>query len=234
MHTTLITEGDVDWDPRLRDQLSAFATASASMTNFIPNSELSLSSSFSKTSPSSFSSTDSNTSPYGNDWDIIWFGSCGVSGEHHFPYADLTVAPKDKEHQLINFKFGHDAFPQSARQDNQRLVTNVRKGVCTQAYAISLRGAERMSEVANATDQMIDTYIGSKCGDGTLKCIAPWPQIFDDAKSTSSMNLPVGETVGEPKDAKGDSTLEYSIRVNADMIREGKGEEAWIRNWDRV
>lgn len=227
--TALITEGDVDWDPRLKDQLAAFAAASASMTNFIPNSELSLSSS----PNSSFApaSADAITSPYGNDWDLTWFGSCGVSGEHFHPYADPTVPPRDKEHQLVNFKFGHEPFPSSARRDTQRLVSNVRKGVCTQAYAISLRGAERFSEVANGTDQMIDAYIGSKCGDGTLKCVAPWPQIFDDAKSTSSMNLPEGEKVGEPTGAKGDSVLEYSIRVNADRIRKGKGMEEWIRNW---
>ncbi len=78
---------------------------------------------------------------------------------------------------------------------------------------------------------MIDTYIGTKCGDGTLNCVAPWPQIFDDAKNTSSMNLPEGEKVGEPTGAKGDSVLEYSIRVNADRIRKGKGMEEWIRNW---
>lgn len=88
-----------------------------------------------------------------------------------------------------------------------------------------------MSAWANATDQMIDTYIGTKCGDGSLKCVAPWPQIFDDAKSTSSMDLPKGEVVGEPQGAKGDSTLEYSIRVNDEKIRLGKGVEEWLPNW---
>lgn len=199
------------------------------MTNFFPNTELFASSSLHTTS--STVSAEPGVSPYGNDWDLIWLGSCGVSGERFFPYADPTVPPHDKEHQLIRFKFGHDPFPSSARTSRQRLVTNVREGVCTQAYAISLRGAERMSAWANATDQMIDTYIGTKCGDGSLKCVAPWPQIFDDAKSTSSMDLPKGEVVGEPQGAKGDSTLEYSIRVNDEKIRLGKGVEEWLPNW---
>lgn len=142
------------------------------------------------------------------------------------------------------------------------MVVDVRKGVCTQAYAISLRGAKRLSKVAaKSVDQMIDTWIGSKCGDGTLRCVAPFPQIFDDAKryvtlpkcfvftswpegkeyqpltpkrdhSTSNVDLSENDQVGEPVDqGKAESVLQYSIRVNAEKVREGKGVEEWEWNW---
>ena len=78
---------------------------------------------------------------------------------------------------------------------------------------------------------MVDHWLGLRCGDGGLKCVAPWPQIFDDAKSISSMDLAEGQERGEPTGAKGDSVLEYSIRVNAKAILEGEGMDQWVKNW---
>lgn len=100
-----------------------------------------------------------------------------------------------------------------------------------------------MAAAAKEMDEMVDTWLGTKCGDGTLNCVAPWPQIFDDAKSASSSHGRDEEEKekgrkrsipkGEPNGPKWDSVLEYSMRVNADLIRAGGGMNEWVRNWDK-
>lgn len=59
--SALIMEDDMDWDVRLKSQF----------IQFIHSARYIQSSSF----PSSLAYTSS--SPYGNNWDLIWLGHCG-------------------------------------------------------------------------------------------------------------------------------------------------------------
>lgn len=107
-------------------------------------------------------------------------------------------------------------------------MTNVRNALCTYTYALSLRGAIKLAKISVDMDIMVDVFISRKCGDGTLKCIAPWPAIICDDSDKSDMGDHKDEGLREPT---GGRILQYSTRVNTERIGEGKGTEEWKSNW---
>ncbi|KAL2054640.1 hypothetical protein ABVK25_004943 [Lepraria finkii] len=149
-------ESDNDWDPSIKSQLTNFSKAAVSMTNFVEISEHLQASSIDK---------KINASPYGNDWDMLWLGICGVQGDNCFAYKDITATPYHKEHQMITEQLGVKDFGPEEHLPHTRLVTNVRKVLCLHAYAVSLRGVRKMVKLAEDANTMIDLYIGRKCGD---------------------------------------------------------------------
>lgn len=218
--SALLGEGDIDWDPRVKTQLTNFAQASANLTNFVPNTN----------HPLAYSPppTGSNISPYGNDWDLLWLGHCGAEGDLFYTYSDEGAAPYHKEYQMIQAELGAVPFGKLDRLPEQRIVTNVRNALCMFAYAVSLRGAFKLADIAADMDAPVDLFLSRRCGDGTLKCVAPWPPIMCDGGHISNMGTHEGERNGR---MTGGRTLQYSARVNADRIREGKGIDDWQRNW---
>lgn len=98
-------EDDADWDIRIRQQLSEFATASHALTQPLRGHT----ETFAGPTYPSPKSDDANrvttfdlhnlpptqvptSSPYGDNWDLLWLGHCGM----HFPFADDTTRPKGR------------------------------------------------------------------------------------------------------------------------------------------
>ena len=84
-----------------------------------------------------------------------------------------------------------------------------------------------MVKLAEEANTIIDLYIGRKCDDGSLKCIATYPQIFSMAEGKSSM----GDASVLGTEGTGGKTLQYSTRVNAKYIQEGRPMRDWVRKW---
>ena len=228
--SALITEGDVDWDPRIRDQLSNFATAAANLTNFNSNAGHPLDYRPSVDS-SAGSGKNPTISPYGNDWDILWLGNCGSEGEVYYPYPDETAPPYQNEFEFIGSQLGATPFGDHDRLPKERIVTTVRNALCTYAYAVSLRGAIKLASLSHEMDDTMDRWMSNKCASGIIKCVSPWPQLLCSSRGISD----VVDDDGEDKDQKEalcERTLQYSIRVNAENVMEGKGIDEWIGNWD--
>lgn len=123
--TGLIMEDDVDWDIRLKSQMPVFAKGVRSITD-IPLST-------------------PQDSPYGDDWDVIWPGHCGESSDPLEPDDRLyimndnpTVAPKANLSFLNLLK----DYP-----DNTRIGHRSIQPVCTFAYGVSQRGAQKILAV---------------------------------------------------------------------------------------
>ncbi|KAK3176116.1 hypothetical protein OEA41_007438 [Lepraria neglecta] len=85
--SALIRESDNDWDPRIKSQLTNFSEAAVPMTNFVDISGDLRASSIDK---------NINASPYGNDWDMLWLGTCGAQGDIFYAYNDTTATPYHK------------------------------------------------------------------------------------------------------------------------------------------
>ncbi|KAM3414604.1 hypothetical protein BST61_g9763 [Cercospora zeina] len=120
IETALIMEDDADWDVNLKQQLVDFARGSKYLQG----------------------NSDSETSsPYGDDWDMLWLGHCGV---YHGPRSsqrfwtsrdDPTVVPPelhrwqrrrpDMRHPLLSSNFS-------------RITFAAKGGLCAIAYAIAL------------------------------------------------------------------------------------------------
>lgn len=106
LSSALILEDDADWDVRLRNQLQDFALSSRTLTQPLARSEQGRYADVtyphpSDTSPSSVEDItfDSRprtvvpvTSPYGDEWDVLWLGHCGM----HFPFNDGKLIPKGR------------------------------------------------------------------------------------------------------------------------------------------
>lgn len=181
--SALILEDDADWDIRLKQQLQAYAVASTAFLQPLRSDPSSTLSSRSKSAqvgrgndifflgslPQTLPPT---TSPYGDNWDILWLGHCGTE----FPPNHAASPPKNRAvplSSLASVSPAHlpplrvaipddDTVPEPqhlrphpfALQDSlssagypahTRVVHAAAGGTaCTQGYAVSARGARRL------------------------------------------------------------------------------------------
>lgn len=99
-------EDDADWDVRIRDQLNDLAKASYALTQPLAGTEgneyadVTYPKPLEGSPPSvpdfEFDSLPATVepliSPYGDEWDVLWLGHCGM----RFPYQDNKVIPKGR------------------------------------------------------------------------------------------------------------------------------------------
>ncbi|KAJ5535685.1 hypothetical protein N7513_008871 [Penicillium frequentans] len=178
----VIVEDDADWDLNIKTQLQSFALAIRGLqgTRNIPTS-----------------------SPYGDDWDILWLGHCGLECKTDLPYYesddDLTVlAPR---HFL---PYWRDP-PAVERPEHSRMVCTAQDAVCTSFYALLAALSVNPSGLAEEIDigAQIDVAVGRMCGHGYLRCFAPYPAITGIFRSAGAADKGsdihqegAGDTVG--------------------------------------
>ncbi|KAI1371889.1 glycosyltransferase family 25 protein [Hypoxylon crocopeplum] len=135
LESALIMEDDMDWDVRLKPQLERIAQGARALLS---------------------STSKTPSSPYGDDWDLMWLGHCGEvfpetldenkekpADDPGIQYMsrkfviekDLTVPPKDRVTGLVDFK-SHPEFT--------RFLHITGAPICTFAYALSQRGARKV------------------------------------------------------------------------------------------
>jgi len=126
VQSKLIFEDDADWDVSLKTQLVQFAHGSRYISG----------------TPQDIPTK----SPYGDGWDLLWLGHCGTwvdpwDGRRFVIPNDPTVEPVEKRDNIGQ----PDMSPWEGQNgDNStRIVFSAYGGVCTAAYAISLKGAEK-------------------------------------------------------------------------------------------
>ncbi|KIW54944.1 hypothetical protein PV05_07264 [Exophiala xenobiotica] len=174
IQTALILEDDADWDIGLKSQLVEFARGSRWLLD---------------------SDNKAKGSPYGDNWDILWFGHCHSEARRSdnrrwvIPH-DPTVPPRS-----VRTSFQQpDMSPweQGDSPDLQtRIVHRMHWGYCTAGYAISLRGAERMVYAASLVpnNKSIDMNMGDMCAEFVFPdftCIAPFPRLIGVARAAGS------------------------------------------------
>ncbi|KAI1772467.1 glycosyltransferase family 25 protein [Hypoxylon cercidicola] len=183
-------------------------------------------------------------SPYGDHWDVLWLGHCGM----RFPFAggngsqaapvprgrvvhapDATVpqhrhlwtmaSPDD-----LRAQYGH----------HTRVVHHAQDGVCTLAYAVTRRGARKLLRELGleALGAPLDIELRRFCetpprgGRRIRSCLTAQPSLF-------GIHLPAG-----PKKSNSDISdhgagyqaamtrgVRYSVRMNADVLIEGRMNE---------
>ncbi|OIW26394.1 hypothetical protein CONLIGDRAFT_662915 [Coniochaeta ligniaria NRRL 30616] len=131
LESALVLEDDMDWDVRLKPLLEVVAAGVRSVK------------------PSS---------PYGDDWDVLWLGHCGEPFPEDLPEPeirglgaddparvamgrkftvlnDATVPPRERVTGLVNF---------TRYAEHTRWVHVTAAPICTFAYALSQRGARKV------------------------------------------------------------------------------------------
>lgn len=181
LSTALVLEDDVDWDVRLLTQLKDFAA----MSNAILATTLPTKIRFETLNIDR--KTKVGLSPYGEGWDVLLLGNCGVdidTKQAHVVHArDETVA------DLINLKIYGD--PDNMRLNphpsHARLAGYAIEQTCTYAYAVTQQAARRLlldlglERLDGPIDFMLRDWCEGKYGEQGLprKCIGVLPTLFD-------------------------------------------------------
>ncbi|THZ16366.1 hypothetical protein D6C91_06388 [Aureobasidium pullulans] len=214
IQSAMIFEDDADWDVGLRAQMAELARGA----RWLSGKE----------------TEDSHPrSPYGDDWDLLWVGHCSTrprSGDNRrwvIP-KDPTVTPPDHRREFE--KPSMEKWETGPNADNQtRLVFVPEWGSCTAAYALSLRGAQKMlyRQSLMPFNNPIDDGMGHMCGGGVAEgipfnCIAPFPAIVGVSRPAGGANR-ASDIEDRPQDDNVDISshsegLVFPVRQNIDRL----------------
>lgn len=218
--TALIIESDADWDMRIRDILPNVAKGVKKIADF-PFLD----------HPRTFPADK----PYGDNWDLLWIGHCGMVSEGN----SRVYAFNDSTAPLAAHEYSFTVRPSSNQHPNgTRTVFEVGVSVCAWGYAITNKGAKKLIKLLETAERPIDVKMWQLCGSqDTLTCIGVYPQVISGAPSKSNIEHTVGE-IPPPMDtdqSKGGHlpgpALQYSARRNAYIAAKGLGPEYWIKEW---
>lgn len=211
-------EDDADWDVTIKAQLQSFAIAVRALQEV----------------------GDADTdSPYGDNWDILWLGHCGLECKTHLPVfltpEDPTILPP---HHFL--PYWRDP-PPIDKPDHTRLTCAAGDGVCSIVYAVSYRGAQRIlsalsvnpSGIAEQIDigAQYDVSLGRMCGSGYLQCFAPYPSLtggYQPAGLTSKVS-DVHDEDGTREETTSSGVM-YSTMLNINRIL--RGEDTVRSTWE--
>ncbi|KGO68441.1 hypothetical protein PITC_070660 [Penicillium italicum] len=224
--SAIIMEDDSDWDVSIKVQLQSFAHAVRALQlqdkQKVPTH-----------------------SPYGDDWDILWLGHCGLSCKTDLPFY---LTPNDPTipmpHHFLPQWRDPPVFEGYERHNHSRLACTANDAVCSLFYAVSYRGAQRIlaalsvypSGLAEEIDigAQFDVSLGRLCGNGFLQCFAPYPSItggFHHAgPRAKSSDIHDDETGGE--EGFFSWGVMYSTMLNINRIL--KGERTVHATWGDV
>ncbi|KAJ5225269.1 hypothetical protein N7468_006494 [Penicillium chermesinum] len=217
--SAIIMEDDADWDVNIKRQLQTFALSVRALqgTTGIPK-----------------------TSPYGDDWDILWLGHCGIECKTELPFYLTPNDPTILEPRHF-LPYLRDS-PPFERPDHARLTCTAKDGVCTSMYAVSYHGAQRIlaalsvnpSGLAEEIDigAQFDVSLGRMCGNGYLRCFAPFPALTGGFRAAGA-----AEKGSDIHDQQGDAVgfaswgVLYSTMLNVKQILSGEPVRA---TWEDV
>ncbi len=228
--SALVMESDVDWDMRIKETMVGLGEGVKTIVDW-PFDQPKKSQD--SKHPRDFHKALAPLSPYGDKWDLVWLGHCGSSADGNgriFSWND-TSAP-DEEHA---WSFA-ERPGEGHRPPGSRIVFQMRKTVCTTAYAISNQGAHKLEKHFRQANSPIDLKIWDKCEhDPNLSCLGVWPQIISMAESKTNIQhteggQAFGHEVTEDKVVAGNG-IQISARVNALRGVADQGPEHWISEW---
>ena len=165
LSTAIIIEDDADWDLNIRSTMEYLALGSQTLLD----------------TPEDVPPH----SPYGDGWDLIWFGHC----------ASSTIKGDDRRFIMRNdpnvpsrqHRTNYGEIPDmSAYDDNTRIMFFTAGNTCTYSYALSYHGAAKILKYLSIDifNKPIDYGLREMCEkkDRGFKCISVFPQIFGEHK----------------------------------------------------
>ena len=248
--SAVIFEDDIDFDVRLKDQLSVFATASRALTQPLEHSSQAFADPTFADRNERFEEVkaldhDLNMtslpstapiieSPYGDNWDVLWLGHCGAlfpKPDQHIPQARFTVSDDETVPlwKYNNSGKGYAEKPEGEYPEHSRVVHHARRMICTFAYAVSARGARRLlyDLGVSAFKDPFDVALAIWCEKkGT--CLTVQPQLVSLYRAPGAFNKDSDIHPNGPKDKvrkKGNSPyIRQSVKINMGHLVEEDGE----------
>lgn len=182
LQTALILEDDADWDVAIRDQTQNLSTAVRQLIK----------------------SPESDSTPYGLDWDVLWIGHCGAKyteGVDEFVmFDDVNVIPREPYKSYRKGDIG--SLP-----EEKRILFKSDGPICTFAYAVTHEGARKIiSGMGAGQGEAFDVEMSFMCERRELNCIAVVPELVHEYWPPAEFNVKSfvdtgnGEGVGAPEE----------------------------------
>ena len=204
-------EDDADWDINLKNQLVLLAQGAQYITGVESGSK--------------------PTSPYGDDWDLMWLGHCSATiqpqDQRRFIIEnDFTVALPDKR---VNFLDDSLNTTKEGLDGRTRVIFESADGLCTYAYALSQSGAQKVLLAQSRVKHWkpIDIGLANMCKkEKNFRCLAVVPQLVDSHKGAgavtrdSDINDPDAQE--EVREKGYTFNIVHSVRLNIGKLIRGE------------
>lgn len=240
-------EDDIDWDIRIKSQLHQFAAAVHVLTQSPVSGRK-------ETEPEDIyigpglpapRTLMPTRSPYGDEWDMLWLGHCGVrfpekERDKNLPrnrvlYKDETVPSS----QHIGLQFGTDELVKRYA-NHTRAVHHTAETVCSLAYAVTQRAARQilydigLKELRGPYDIMLREYCDGLGGRKVRNCYTAQPQYFQHHRPVGSKKKNSDISGGEQsEDEYNEQAYTYNVRwsTRMNMQRLVDGESEFEDQW---
>lgn len=231
LSTALIFEDDLDWDVRLKQQLQDFAVAS---NYLLENSGRPL-------SQTRFEdirlSRGAQFSAYGDGWDMLWFGHCGMDIP---PESSMVIRENDEtvpEVRHIKTWDPSAATPLKDYPQHSRLVMHQKEGVCSLAYAVTQQGARKMlyefglQRMEGGLDILLRQYCDGVAGQAKPVCLTTLPQLFNHyrRRGLKEADSDINEEAGAIRTEAFTRNIRHSVRLNMQRILAGSTD--YVDQW---
>ena len=222
LSSALIMEDDVDWDVRVKEILKDYALSSNALLTSSPGSTIA----FDRLSLN----PAATTSPYGDGWDVLWLGHCGMqweTGESRVIHTNDVSVP---ETQYLHSWDINEETPLIIYPNHTRIAMPLAEGVCSLAYAVSQQGARSilnsigLQKLDKAFDLMLRDFCTGDNGREHHRCLGVLPQIFDHYRRKGSTNgdSDIEDHGGAIRETAYTPNIRYSVRMNMDRILRGE------------
>jgi hypothetical protein len=247
--SALIMEDDTDWDVRIKQQMQHFAMSTQALLQPLAGSPGYADPTYpvpAENSPGRVPDLDFRnlpatvepvSSPYGDGWDLLWVGNCGMSfpngGNPKLPRGrvvyenDITVPDKRYLWSFTDPFSLKDEYP-----EHTRVVHHAQDGVCALGYAVSQSGARKLLHelalkgVSDGLDILMRFFCDSGKGRSHHNCLAVQPGFFHHHRPPGriSSESDIGDHGDGYRDKGNTDMVKWSVRLNADRLLEGETE----------
>ena len=219
--SALIIEDDVDWDVRLKLLLRDFALSSHALLHTRNTVNLNFDRLPSTPVP--------RESPYGDGWDVLWLGHCGMKlpTESALVIHENDVTVPETQH-LRSWDI-NEPTPLQGYSKHTRVVMHQKEGTCSLAYAVSQLGARRilyslgLRRLDDAFDLMLRKWCEGIDGEGPHVCLGVLPQLFDHhrRKGPANIDSDISEPSSQYRHTAYTNNVRWSVRMNMNKILRG-------------
>ncbi|KAM0714111.1 hypothetical protein Q7P37_011075 [Cladosporium fusiforme] len=208
--SALVLEDDVDWDIRIKSQMTDFAKAARLLIQPLPrtNDEY-LDPTYPKPRVRNEGHMDfrldeqhvvsePTQSAFGDlhRWDLLWLGHCGArfprATDENTPLGRVVMADNTvPEPQHLDMEFGNDELT-SEYPAHTRVVSRARVNTCSLAYGVSQAGARRflyelgVQGTVGPFDLMLQDVCDGNDARQVATCLSVQPQLFQHHRPVGS------------------------------------------------
>jgi len=249
--SALILEDDADWDVRIKEQLYDYAKATRALIQPLSKDPSTYADSTypkpkdASSLPKSTLTFDQlpltvepTTSPYGDNWDVLWLGHCGMSfptatssGAENLPkgrvvrYGDSTVPERQYLKTVFNVDGLKDEYPSHAR-----VVHHVSDAACSLGYAVTQAGARRLlywlglMEMTSAFDLMLRQFCEGIEGKDYHNCLTVQPALFQHHRPAvnKTFESDISSHGTEYREKAMTEVIRWAVRMNTRVLLDGK------------